>query len=503
MRTLSCAVLLALSATACSSEISPVVGSASPAAQPPKPVVTPTPPQPPSSLSRSRVTLQPNARAGAVPVRLTVPTHTEGAVVSSNLYGSAEDDIATAVARDASSNIVTAGRLGGSGDIGCGQHTSATGAGYVAQTNAAGACTWAVYFNDDGFVSPSAVTVAADGSVYVAGSFDATAVFGAAQYVSAGGLDGFLVKIAAGGTVAWARTFGGADDEYPYAVAVSGNSVAVGGAFYGTMAPGGDGTTTLTSNGDADAFLATFAASDGGLVTSRAFGGPGWDAVNALTFNEGAQVIAVGTHAGGLDLGLGTIATAGGQDGFVAVYNGSLGAVAARSFGGTGDDAAHGVVVDATSRIIVAGYFVTAADVGAVSPLAGTGSYTAFWARYGGSLAFDTAATLASDGGIIAETLALQPTGDIVIGGQFTGTTTPGAFQMSAGAARAGFAASFSPSGSPLWATSVHGSGDTEILGMVGSASGTVAVGSSWGSLDSCTTPNAGGSDVAVMTLGN
>jgi hypothetical protein len=438
-----------------------------------------------------------------VPVALTVPTRTEGAIVSSNLYGGAKDDVAMAVARDASSNTVTAGRLGGSGDIGCGMHTSANGAGYVMKRDAAGACVWAVYFDDDGFVSPSAVTVAADGSVYVAGSFEATAIFGAAPYISAGGLDGFLVKIAAGGTVAWARTFGGANDEYPYAVAVSGNTVAVGGAFYGTMAPGGNGTTSWTSNGDADAFVATYAAPDGGLVTSRAFGGAGWDAVNALTFNGGAQLIAVGTHAGGLDLGLGTIASAGGQDGFIAVYDGSLAAVAVRSFGGIGDDAAHGVVVDSTSRIIVAGYFMTTADVGALSPLTGTGTYTAFWARYGGALAFDTAATLVSDGGIVAEALALQPTGEIVISGQFTGTTTPGALQMSAGAARAGFVASFAPNGSPLWATAVRGSGDTDILGVVGTASGTVAVGSSQGSLDSCTTPNAGGSDVVVMTIGN
>ena len=500
MRIFCSAVLLAMSTAACASEVS-VPSSATTEA--PKPAVAPAKPQSAPSSSLSRVKIAPLPQARAMSVAVTTPTHTRGAIVASDLHGSASDDTAMAVARDASSNVVTVGRLGASGDVGCGWHASTNGGTYVMKTTPTGACAWAVYFDGDGFVSPSAVTVAPDGSIFVAGSFEGTATFDVPQ-TSAGGLDGFIVKLASDGRITWARTFGSAEDDYPYAVATSGSTVAVGGAFYGTITLGGTAGTRWTSNGDADAFVAIFSSSDGGLNTSRAFGGPGWDAVNALTFDEGAvHLVAAGTHAGGLDLGLGTVASAGGQDGFVATYDSSLVATGVRSFGGAGDDAAHGVVVDATSRIVIAGYFTNAAAIGAPSPLSGTGQYTAFWAAYNGSLAFATAATLDADGASVAEALTLGPTGDIVIGGQFTGTTAPGPLQMSAGGRRTGFVASFSPSGTATWTTPISGSADTEVLGMVAASPSVVAVGSSNGTLMGSTAPYAGGSDAVVMTLGN
>jgi hypothetical protein len=492
-------VLLTMSTAACASELS---GASSATTEAPGPAVAPV--TPPPSLS-ARLWRSKTAQIPAVfaaPVGVPTPTHTRGAIVASELHGSPSDDAAMAVAWDASSNVVTAGRLGGSADVGCGWHASTNGGTYVVKQAVSGACVWAVYFDGSGFVSPSAVTVAPDGSTFVTGSFDQTATFDG-PYTSAGGLDGFLVKLASDGTIAWTRSFGGAEDDYPYAVAVSGSTVAVGGAFYGTMTLGGSSGASWTSNGDADAFVATYGSSDGGLIHSRAFGGPGWDAVNALAFDAGAHLIAAGTHAGALDLGMGTIASAGGQDGFVAAYDSSLLATAARTFGGAGADAAHGVVVDAASRIVIAGYFANTAEIGAPSPLAGAGQSTAFWAAYDGSLAFGTAATLEADGASIAEALSLGPTGDIVIGGQFTGTTSPGAVQMSAGGSRTGFVASFSPTGTLTWATPISGSADTEILGMVAAGAGVVAVGSSNGTLVGNPAPNAGGSDALVMTLGN
>jgi hypothetical protein len=498
MRILCSAVLLAMSTAACSSEVS--VASQSPAAtEAPEPAVAPATPSSPSSrLSRVRTVPIPEARAERSDV--TTPTYTRGAIIASELHGSPSDDVAMAVARDASSNVVTTGRLGGSADVGCGTHASANGGTYVVKKDPAGACVWAVYFDGSGFVSSSAVAVAADGSIFVTGSFDQTATFDAPR-TSAGGLDGFLVKLASTGTMAWTRTFGSVDDEYPYAVTVSGSTVAVGGAFYGTMSLVGG--VSWTSRGDADAFVATYGTLDGVPINSRAFGGPGWDAVNALTFDVSARLIAAGTHAGGLDLGLGTVATAGGQDGFVATYDSSLVATGVRSFGGAGADAAQAVIVDASSSIIIAGYFSKTAAIGAASPLTGSGANTAFWASYAPSLAFGTAATLDADGSSIAEALTLGPTADIVIGGQFTGTTAAGALQMSAGGSRTGFVASFAPVGTLTWNTAISGSADTEVLGMVPASSSVVAVGSSNGTLVGSTAPYAGGSDALGMTLGN
>jgi hypothetical protein len=493
VRNLAMAGFLVASASACSQRLSVDDPKPSPAATwPSTAAVSPTAPlaRPPSSTSKRF------AGSRALPVPVTVPQRTRGAMLATAAGGSAKDDMAMAVASDGSSNVI-AGWLGGTGDIGCGEHTTANGATYVVKTTASGACSWAVYYEGSGFVSPAAVTIAPDGTIYVAGSFDGTATFDA-PHTSAGGLDGFLVRLGPDGQLAWARTFGGEDDDYPYAVSATAVAVAVGGAFYGTIT---FGDAPWTSNGDADGFLAIYGAADGAVVASRAFGGPGWDAVNALTFDASGHAVAAGTHAGELDLGLGSVASAGGQDAFVAVYDDALHALAVRSFGGPADDAAHGVVIDASGRIVTAGYFMGSADVGAPSPLIGSGRHTALWAAYDQDLAFSTAATLESDGDVVAEALATSPSGDIIIGGYFTGTTTSGAASMTAGS-QAGFAASFTSEGSLTWATAVRASGAVELVGLASGGSGVVAAGYCDGTIEGDTIVSAGGSDALVVTLG-
>ncbi|MDB4936381.1 MAG: hypothetical protein JWP87_3353 [Labilithrix sp.] len=497
MRTSLLAVLLISGSAACSQEVT--TGRTAPSAVGGPRELTPIPAV--AVPQASRATARATMRASAFPT-IDVPGHTKGAILASAAHGSSSDDTANAIAADGPADVVVAGSFGGSADIGCGVHDTTATAAYVAKMTAGGACAWAVYFDGD-WVSPSAVAVAGDGSIYVAGGVYGTATFDVPR-TTAGGQDGFVVKLSSTGSIVWARTFGGADEDYAYALAASSTGVSVGGAFYGTTSFGDDGAATPTSNGDADAFLVTYGAAAGELVASRTFGGPGWDAINAMAFDATAGLIASGTHAGGFVLGSQEVASAGGQDGFVATYDSALATRAARSFGGPGDDAAHGVTVDAGGRIVASGYFTHAAAIGGPVDLVGSGAHTAFWAAYDADLAFAASGTLDSDGETVAEALTARPGGGVVIGGHFTGTLMSGMTPSSAGASRAGFAASFDADGTLVWATPICASADTMILGLASSGSGVVAVGSSDGTLAAgSSTPNAGGSDMVMITLGD
>jgi PKD repeat protein len=178
---------------------------------------------------------------------------TNGNHIWSRQIGTANsEDQARGVAVDASGNVVVAGYVMGATDFGGGSVAIVGNAnGYVAKYSAAtGAYSWAKLFtgaNTDSY--GDAVTVDGAGNVLVSGSFTVTTDFGGATLSAVGSRDGFVAKYNGGGTIAWARGFGGSGNDQLSGVADSaGNPVAIG-YFY---ASGNFGGTTLTSAGASD-----------------------------------------------------------------------------------------------------------------------------------------------------------------------------------------------------------------------------------------------------------
>ncbi len=106
-----------------------------------------------------------------------------------------------------------------------------------------------------------AITVAADGTILVAGSFRSTVNFGGGDRTSLGGADAFVLSLTPQGTYAAVSTFGGAQDEAAFTVlGKNADSTLVAGTFRGTTAfDVGSTTVSLTSNGGSDIFLAKLA----------------------------------------------------------------------------------------------------------------------------------------------------------------------------------------------------------------------------------------------------
>lgn len=165
----------------------------------------------------------------------------------------------------------------------------------------------------------SATAVDAAGNVFLAGNFTNTVVLGSTTLTSLGGADVFVAKFSpASNRFVWAQRAGGVGEDYAQALAVSGPSVYVAGYF--NSATANFGPTVLTSAGDYDVFVAKLAdaGSTGSFGWAQRAGGSGLDRAVALAAS-GPSVYVVGDFKSPTaDFGTTTLATAGAEDGFIA-----------------------------------------------------------------------------------------------------------------------------------------------------------------------------------------
>jgi hypothetical protein len=159
----------------------------------------------------------------------------------------------------------------------------------------------------------------ASGNVYVAGSFIGTVSFGSTSLTSPGGSDAFVAKWnPASGTFAWAHRMGGSNYDVAKAVVVAGTSVYVAGAFSGTAAS--FGTQSLASAGDTDAFVAklTDAGSTSSFVWTQRVGGIYDEQASALAISSSGLYVAGSFSSSTVSFGPSTLNNSGGDDAFVA-----------------------------------------------------------------------------------------------------------------------------------------------------------------------------------------
>jgi hypothetical protein len=162
----------------------------------------------------------------------------------------------TGVAADGSGNVFVAGSFSGTLTAGATVLTSAgMGDLFVARLDPAGTAVWAIRAGD-ATDQAGALHVATDpaGNVLVAGTLQGTLDLGGNPLTSVGGNDIFLAKLDSGGNHVWSLRLGDASSQQLNAVAYSGTTAAFAGSLAGAPDFGG---TVLTSAGGDDAFAAT------------------------------------------------------------------------------------------------------------------------------------------------------------------------------------------------------------------------------------------------------
>jgi hypothetical protein len=191
---------------------------------------------------------------------------------------------------------------------------------------------WAVRLGDaEGVMTCRSVTGDAAGDLFVTGMFSGRVTLGAERFQSAGLNDLFLLKLSGhDGAPLWARRLGGAGEDVGRDVAVTpSGSVLVTGLFSQGVTPEagaidfGTGNGPLTSQGDADAFLAAFAADDGHTQWARALGGPTYDQAKSVVVTPDGSIFLTGLfqREDATPAADGTLFNAGGFEGFLAAFS--------------------------------------------------------------------------------------------------------------------------------------------------------------------------------------
>jgi hypothetical protein len=142
---------------------------------------------------------------------------------------------------------------------------------FVAKISSSGTWQWAVKAGDSGYYNhDGGIAVDSSGNAFVTGGFSETATFGSTVLMGSGDRDIFVAKISSNGIWQWAVSVGGSQEDEGNGITVdsSGNAF-VTGSFYQTVT---FGSTTLTSSGKDDIFVAKISSSGSWQWAAKADG---------------------------------------------------------------------------------------------------------------------------------------------------------------------------------------------------------------------------------------
>ena len=227
--------------------------------------------------------------------------------------GSGDQD-ARAVAVAANDDILLHGSF--DGDVTFDQKWTALGDSattndiFLARLDASGAPLWSKHFGTDGDEQGSRVTIDADGSVLIGGTFSDTLDLGGGPLGAAGG--GWIARLDADGNHLASRSFG-VSSIGALALDAEGN-ILVGGDFYGTVS---FGDQKVSSNGGADLYVLKLPPALEPTIWSQTGGGTDDDSTTSVAADPAGNVAVTGWFRGDVVLGGAPITSAGEADLFV------------------------------------------------------------------------------------------------------------------------------------------------------------------------------------------
>ncbi|WP_020468820.1 SBBP repeat-containing protein [Zavarzinella formosa] len=221
-------------------------------------------------------------------------------------------------------------------------------------------------------------------------------------------------------TLAWAIGGAGTDSAKSVTTDAAGNTYIVG-SFSGTADFDPDpGVSALTSS-SSDGYVAKYDPA-GQLLWVKSMGGSGDDQASGVAIDANGAVVVTGTFTTTATFGATMLTSAGGTDAFVTKLDSSGVFLWAQRFGGAGDDTGVAVAVDAQNSIQVAGTFTGDANIGGTA-FTNPGGSDAFVVKLNpdGSTVTGTARQLGGAGTVTVSGIAVN-SGGVYVSGSFTGT---------------------------------------------------------------------------------
>ncbi len=194
---------------------------------------------------------------------------------------------------------------------------------------------------------------AADGSVWVVGSYDQPVNVAGDAVGYDGSVDGFIAHYSDLGVGLGAFQIGGTGAVFPYAIVTMGNGFVVAAAANGDV--DFDKITSagaFTSNGLSDAFVVRY-STPGVIQWVKQFGGADDEAAFRMCRIGSDHLLVTGWFTGSITFGSHTLVSNGVRDAYLVELDANGGVVSAQAIGSAGDDSGRGVAASGESAIVV------------------------------------------------------------------------------------------------------------------------------------------------------
>ena len=347
------------------------------------------------------------------------------------------------------------------------------------------------------------IDIDSSGNSYVTGYFYGTASFGSTTLTSGGSNDIFVAKLDSSGNWLWAKKAGGTGSDYSCSIATdSSGNSFVTGYFYGTAS---FGSITLTSSGSADIFVAKL-DSNGNWLWAKKAGGTSDDEGNGIAIDSSGNSYVTGCFLGTASLGNITLTSNGWGDIFVAKLDSSGNWLWAKKAGGTNDDDGHSIATDSFGNSYITGYFSSApASFGTIN-LTSSGGDNIFVAKLDSSGNWLWAKQAGGTGFNFSQSIATNSYGNSYITGLFEETVSFGTTTLTSSGSYDIFVAKLDSDGNWLWAKQAGGTGLDWGNGIATKSSGNSYVTGKFqgtASFGSTTLTSSGNADIFVAKLDN
>ena len=301
------------------------------------------------------------------------------------------------------------------------------------------------------------VSIDTSGNIVITGVFSSPSLtIGSTTFTNSGDFDIFVIKYDPNGNVLWAKSAGGINSDIAYCVStdVSGNIVVTGTFSSPTLT---FGSTSLANKGSDDIFVVKYDL-NGNILWAKSAGGLNEEYSFYVSTDVSGNIVLTGTFSSPTLSFDSTTLTRIGRNTFVVKYDPNGNVLWAKSTDGNNWDVSYSVSTDVNGNIILAGYTGSPTLTFGSTTLTNKGGDDIFVVKYdpiGNVLWAKSVGGINSD---VAEEISTDASGNIVVVGYFNSITlSSGTTSLTNNGGYDIFIIKYDPNGNILWANSVGG----------------------------------------------
>ncbi len=306
------------------------------------------------------------------------------------------------------------------------------------------------------------------GNSYITGNYMGTATFGSTTLTSSGSDDIFIAKLDRFDNWLWVKRAGGTEVDAGYGIAIdTDGNCYVTGYFQGTATFGG---TSLVSSGASDIFIAKLDVNGNWLWANKA-GGDNSDTGNGISTDADGNCYVTGYFLDTATFGATTHVSSGSSDIFITGIDTNGNWLWTNRAGGPTTDMGYGISANAEGTCYVTGSYVGNASFGDTN-LTSSGSSDIFVAKIDSDSDWLWAFSAGGTGSDTGNGIATDPNGNCYITGSFSGTAGFGSTNLTSSGGVDIIISKIDPNGIWLWAKRAGGTGADAGYGIATDTSG-------------------------------